>query len=74
MEVFTHSRELLDMGLDIPQLTAVFLRLQEMGLDIPEITRVFLKLQQKGLPVRQVYTVEQAVAELTRLKGGCDHA
>ena len=57
MEVFEHAQELL-----------------EMGLDIPEITRVFLKLQQKGLPVRQVYTMEQAVAELTRLKGGCDHA
>ena len=52
-EVFNHAQELLDMG-----------------LDIPEITRVFLKLQQRGLPVNQVYTMEQAVAELKRLKGG----
>ena len=56
-EVFEHAQELLDMG-----------------LDIPEITRVFLKLQQKGLPVKQVYTIEQAVAELKRLKEGTVHA
>ena len=56
-DVFEHAQELLDMG-----------------LDIPEITRVFLKLQQKGLPVRQVYTIDQAVAELKRLKGGMSHA
>ena len=56
-EVFEHAQELL-----------------EMGLDIPEITRVFLKLQQMGLPVKQVYTMEQAVAELKRLKGGVNHA
>ena len=52
-EVFNHAQELLDMG-----------------LDIPEITRVFLKLQQRGLPVNQVYTMDQAVAELKRLKEG----
>jgi len=52
---------------------AVFSRAQElldMGLDIPELTRLFLRLQQMGLPVNQVYTMDQAVAELTRLKGG----
>ena len=56
---------------------AVFSRAQElldMGLDIPELTRLFLKLQQMGLPVNQVYTMEQAVAELTRLKGGASLA
>ena len=52
-EVFEHAQELLDMG-----------------LDIPEVTRVFLHLQQMGIPVRQVYTIEQAVAELQRVKGG----
>ena len=56
-EVFEHAQELLDMG-----------------LDIPEITRVFLKLQQRGLPVNQVYTMDQAVAELKRLKGGICNA
>ena len=57
--------------------TEVFSRAQElmdMGLDIPELTHMFLKLQQMGIPVNQVYTVEQAIAEIKRLKGGSDHA
>jgi len=57
MEVFNHSQELLDMG-----------------LDIPEVTRLFLKLQNMGIPVSQVYTIEQAVAELRRIKEGNAHA
>ena len=44
--------------------------LVQMGLDIPDITRVFLKLWELGLNVPQVYTVKQAVAALTALKGG----
>jgi len=34
-EVFAHSRELLQMGLDIPPITRVFLQLQEQGMDVP---------------------------------------
>lgn len=34
-EVFTHARELEAMGLDIPEVTRVFVRLQELGLDVP---------------------------------------
>ena len=56
-DVFKHAQELLDMG-----------------LDIPEITRVFLKLQQRGIAVNSVYTIEQAVAELKKLKEGHIHA
>ncbi len=56
-EIFSHAQQLLDMG-----------------LDIPDVTRVFLKLQQMGMPVKQVFTLEQAVAELQRLKGGSTHA
>ena len=56
-EVFARAQELLDMG-----------------LDIPEITRVFLKLQQKGLKVEQVYTIEQAVAQLCQLREEGNHA
>ena len=56
------------------QLKLLNQELLEMGLDIPEVTRVFLKLQQLGLPVNQVYTIQQAVAELKRLKGGAAHA
>ena len=48
--------------------------LMEMGLDIPDITRIFLRLQQMGLPLEQAYTMEQAVAELQRVRGGSVHA
>ena len=48
--------------------------LVEMGLDIPEVTRVFLRLQELGLPVEPVYSIEQAVAALKKLKGGSVHA
>ena len=50
-EVFTRADELL-----------------EMGLDIPDITRVFLRLKQMGLNVEPVYTMEQAVATIKKLK------
>ena len=56
-QVFTRAQELLDMG-----------------LDIPEITRVFLRLQAMGLPVEPVYTMEQAVTQLRRIKEGNAHA
>ena len=52
-DVFARSRELL-----------------EMGLDIPEVTQLFLELQRKGIPVKPVYTMEQAVAELRRIREG----
>ena len=48
--------------------------LVEMGLDIPEVTRVFLRLQEMGLPVEPVYSIEQAVAALKKLKEGSVHA
>ncbi len=56
-EVFSHAQELL-----------------EMGLDIPELTRVFLQLQKLGLNVNPVYTVDQAVQAMQRLKGGNGNA
>ena len=55
--VFSHAQELLDMGLDIPELTRVFLQLQKMGVDVPS-----------------VYTMEQAVDALRKLKGGAANA
>ncbi len=36
-EVFTHAQELLDMGLDIPDVTRVFLRLQQLGLPVEPV-------------------------------------
>ncbi len=36
-KVFTRAQELLDMGLDIPDITRVFLRLQQMGLEVQPV-------------------------------------
>ena len=55
--VFTHVEELLAMGLSIPQVTQVFLRLRHMGVNVPN-----------------VYTLEQAVDVLLRLKEEQAHA
>ena len=52
-QVFTHAEELTQMGLNIPQVTQVFLELKKLGLD-----------------VKNVYTIDQAAAEIRRLKGG----
>ena len=56
-EVFTHAWEL-----------------EKMGLDIPEVTRVFMRLKEMGLPVEPVYTLDQAVEVMKRLKEGSNHA
>ena len=45
-------------------------QLQQMGLNIPQVTQVFLHLRRMGLDVQSVYTIEQAVGALKRLKGG----
>ena len=52
-EVFTRAEELVEMGLNIPQVTRVFLELKHLGLD-----------------VEPVYTIEQAVKVLKKIKGG----
>jgi len=56
-EVFTRAEELVEMGLNIPQVTQVFLGLKKMGVD-----------------VQNVYTIDQAVEALKRLKGGVSNA
>ena len=48
--------------------------LTQMGLNIPRVTQVFLELKKLGLDVKNVYTIEQAAAEIRRLKGGNCHA
>ena len=45
-----------------------------MGLDIPELTQVFLQLRQLGLDVPAVYTMEQAVDALVKLRKEAGHA
>ena len=39
-EIFRHAQKLLDMGLDIPQVTRVFLHLQKLGVDVPQVYTV----------------------------------
>ena len=36
-EVFRHAQELVDMGLDIPVLTRVFMKLQSLGLPVEPV-------------------------------------
>ena len=48
--------------------------LVEMGLSIPQVTQVFLHLRKMGVPVENVYTIDQAIAEIKRVKGGAVHA
>ncbi len=57
-EVFARAKELISMGLDIPQITQVFLRLRDMGVGVDT----------------SVYTVEQALESLKKLRGGKLHA
>ena len=58
-EVFANAQELMAIGLDVPQVTRVFLRLREMGLDVDT----------------SVFTVEQALAAVEKYKKeGCHHA
>ncbi len=52
-EIYSRSDEIIKMGLDVPQITRVFMRLAECGVDIK----------------RNVYTVEQGKQELARLFG-----
>ena len=44
--------------------------LKAMGLAIPQVTEIFLQLQKLGVDVKNVYTIDQAAAEMKRLKGG----
>ena len=36
-EVFARAEELVEMGLNIPQVTQVFLHLRKMGVDVPNV-------------------------------------
>lgn len=45
--------------------------LTEAGLDIPMVTRLFIELEHRGIKVSpSVYTVQQALSEILRLKEG----
>ena len=57
-EVYAHAQELMDMGLDVPQMTRLFLKLRQLGLPVDS----------------SVYTVQQAKEALLSLKGGRQNA
>ncbi len=52
-EVYSHGQELYDMGLNVPQVTQIFLRLKELGVNCRT----------------DIYTLEQGEAELKKLIG-----
>lgn len=53
-DVFARAEELIAMGLDVPQMTHVFLKLRELGISADP----------------SIYTVEQAKAAVLSMKGG----
>ena len=53
-EVFSRAQELVDVGLDVPQVTQVAMELRRRGVEIAPA----------------VYTVEELRRELSNLKGG----
>lgn len=57
-EVFSHGRELREMGLEIPEMTKLQLRLAELGIELDGT----------------IYTVERMTQELIRLERGRCHA
>lgn len=53
-EVFSHAERLREIGLSVPQVTSLFLRLRELGLPVDPAT----------------YTMDDALRQLRLLKGG----
>lgn len=53
-EVFSHGKELKEMGLNVPQITQLFDRLSNVGVDVP----------------KNIYTVKDAVQYLKKRIGG----
>lgn len=51
-EVYSHGRELKEMGLNVPEVTDIFLKLHDMGVECST----------------DIFTIEQAMAEFKRLK------
>ncbi len=56
--VFSRAERLQEIGLTVPQVTALFLRLRQLGVKVDPAT----------------YTLEDAVKQLLSLKGGAKHA
>ena len=57
-EIFAQARRLEEIGLAVPQVTSLFLRLKELGLKVDPAT----------------YTFDEALSQLLSLKGGAKYA
>ena len=57
-EVFARAERLREIGLTVPQVTSLFLRLRELGIDVDPAT----------------YTFDHALRQLLSLKGGAKNA
>ena len=59
--VFARAQELLELGLSVPQVTQIFLKLRQMGLDIPADVYTIpyaVKTIQKALAAKQAGEVQ----------------
>ncbi len=74
-KVLVMNNARLEMFTEISEVFKKSARLKEIGLDVPMLTSVFEELETKGYPVRGgVYTVDQAVTEIVRVKDGGKNA
>lgn len=67
--VLVMNKSKVEMAGTVPEIFKRAKELHCMGLSIPQITKVFLELKEQGYNVNTgIYTVEQAIGELLRLK------
>ena len=66
--VFARAQELLELGLSVPQVTQIFLKLRQMGLDIPADVYTIpyaVKTIQKALAAKQAGEVQLMLKDIT---------
>mgnify|MGYP003279679352 CR=1 FL=1 len=66
--VFARAQELLELGLSVPQVTQIFLKLRQMGLDIPADVYTIpyaVKTIQKALAAKQAGEVQYMLKDIT---------
>ncbi len=73
-KILVMNRGKLEMFDTVENIFSQGEKLREIGLNVPIVTRVFAELKKSGVNVNpNVFTVEQAIAELKRIKeGGTD--
>ena len=69
-QVFTHAEELTQMGLNIPQVTQVFLELKKLGLDVKNVYTIDQAAQGGKLPCLKTLpsvSISRAIPSFTAL-------